>query len=59
MWSLLALQKGCAGSAPVATLADALDTALHAARPHAVANHELYAEIRQAMDALRAQLLVA
>ena len=31
---------------------------LQAMRPHAAANQQLYGDIRQAMEALRAQLLV-
>ena len=59
IWSLLVLQQGCEGGAPAGALAGALDTALTAVRPHAAANQQLYADIRQAMDALRTQLLFA
>eukprot|EP00887_Chlorella_sp_A99_P005777 scaffold1.g5777.t1 len=59
VWSMVLLQRGCDRSMPLQVLTDALDTSLAHARPKADANLPLFAEVQQAMAALKQQLLAA
>lgn len=56
VWSLVMLQQGADRLVPAAVLAAALDTSLQSVKPKAEANQALFAELEEAMQALKLQL---